>query len=670
MSTTIDSFLSEPITEPVPVVRVGAHGRWTPLADSFTEWARSRRAAARWAAKHAAGVSAYHAARLPLYYLRVAQYAPHGTWKLSRGSWRWFTDADGRKAMRHTFEGDESFLRTRQQHREEIKARAFVSLVGATVLGGAAGFAWLNIPDAMQVPSLYALAGSMPLGLGLLGRPAGERAIQGAQLSNELRKLTHDEITAALDAMKIDVTQTRVGVVVTEADGWVCEIDLPRGMSAASIVKGKREDLAAALERPTGTVWPQVGPVGSPANRLVLRVSFKEMSQTEQQQWPLLAAERFNFFERFPLAQNELGQSINATLAGTNVAVGAMPGGGKTQTILLMLLAAALDPRTEMWVEERKGTDDYGLLDSLMSWKNSAPADEDEAVLRTVRMLRALDVECGRRARLVGEHCIEKKVTDVAAHVEGLHPLVVVLDECQVPNRHHKYGEEVVSLLTSIVERSRALGVTLILATQVPDRTSLPDSVMARVTTRWCGEQEDHIGTSATLGSGAWTAGIRPQFGLPGMGFLKGQHRTHQVGRTFHVPAADVARVVERALALRGGEVVKRDFDAEPQGHDQGVTPDGAPDGGPEEERTGPSRNLLADIYATKRTGETGVTPATLAERLREFDAAWQHIEADKLVRTLADIGIKKRKSQRVAEGVRPGYSYELDILPALGGEA
>ena len=72
--------------------------------------------------------------------------------------------------------------------------------------------------------------------------------------------------------------------------------------------------------------------------------------------------------------------------------------------------------------------------------------------------------------------CPDKKVTREIAKRRSLHlwPIVVPLDEAQNLFGHQKYGKQAADDAMFIIKIGRAFGVFLILATQRPDKDSLP----------------------------------------------------------------------------------------------------------------------------------------------------------------------------------------------------
>jgi DNA segregation ATPase FtsK/SpoIIIE, S-DNA-T family len=85
-----------------------------------------------------------------------------------------------------------------------------------------------------------------------------------------------------------------------------------------------------------------------------------------------------------------------------------------------------------------------------------------------------LKAELRRRAQVIKSLprsiCPESKVTPALAgdKRDGLHPIVVGADECQVVFEHPVHGAEFESICTDITKCGRALGIVGIFATQRP----------------------------------------------------------------------------------------------------------------------------------------------------------------------------------------------------------
>ena len=88
------------VTARPPVVDSGGgNGPRTEPRPVLPSWLHSRTAfrdAAAWNARRSAHVAAFHALRLPLYWLRLTARSPLGLARLTRGWFSWALDADGR----------------------------------------------------------------------------------------------------------------------------------------------------------------------------------------------------------------------------------------------------------------------------------------------------------------------------------------------------------------------------------------------------------------------------------------------------------------------------------------------------------------------------------------------------------------------------------------------
>lgn len=135
---------------------------------------------------------------------------------------------------------------------------------------------------------------------GYLGAPADKPLLDTAVVRHDAAPLTSAEVFAALAALNIaGINQAiRRGdngkrwfpapVARENGVGWRCEVELPRGVTASTVVE-KREELAAALTRPLGCVWPEANAEVHPG-RLVLFVADKDMSRAKQKPFPLLCS--------------------------------------------------------------------------------------------------------------------------------------------------------------------------------------------------------------------------------------------------------------------------------------------------------------------------------------------------------------------------------------------
>ena len=578
---------------------------------------RSPRAAAervRLEADHAAYLAAYHLVRAPAYAARLVRYAPAGAVRAARGLARWVTDAEMRPLVEQAVSrgsGGE-YLAITARHEQRVRTRAAIALCAlvVAVIGGLVAPSWV----------LWSAAAALIAALGRYGAPADQPVIEDpvhqAAVAGGVEPLTYQTIARGLAACRIPaltkaISQGRLellGPVLPDGPGWRAEIDLPHGVTAADVM-AVRDRLASGLRRPLGAVWPEPVPSAHPG-RLVLWVGNQEFRAQPQPAWPLLEAGRADLFEPVPFGFDQRGRLVSVPLIFNNVLIGAMPRSGKTFALRVLLLAAALDPTVELRIWELKGTGDLKSLRRIARRYGSG-ADED-TIGRALEDLRDVHAELERRAEVIrdlpAEMCPESKVTRRLADTPalGLHPLVLAIDECQELFTHDEYGEDAAKLATAIIKRGPALGIILMLATQRPDRNSLPTGVRANIGIRVCLRVMGHTEADMVLGDGMHSAGYRPQtFSAEdkGIAWLAGVRDDPVLVRAAYLDGPTAEAVVERAAALRAeaGTLPTGD-DAEPARRAAAAEPD-----------------LLNDILAVVGPDEPKVWNAVVVDRLAEL---------------------------------------------------
>jgi DNA segregation ATPase FtsK/SpoIIIE, S-DNA-T family len=528
-------------------------------------WVRDRNEltdATRWLASHVAHTSTYHAVRLPKYAGRVVLRAPRGGLRLVGGLARWASDAEGGPvrlaAVRR--EDAELYLKLSRQRDARVRWRTFVAIaltVGTVFCLGAL----LLAPGQVRWSVLVALV----VVLGILGAPADRPLLDTAVVSPRAERLTSKLVIRALSVLGLaGVTQAMAkdpgaisfaAPITRDGPGWRADINLPHGVTAAEVID-RRDKLASGLGRPLGCVWPEANHEISPG-RLILWVGDQDMATARQPSWPLVRAGSVDLFKPFPFGTDPRGRPVTLELAFTNLLIGSIPGYGKTFSLRVPLLAAALDPRVELWPFELKGTGDLEAVGSV-SARYASGADDDtlELALLALRDLRA---ECAKRATVIKGLpkgvCPENKVTpELAARMGlGLHLLVVAIDECQELFTHPEFGKEAGELAERIIKLGRALGVILLLATQRPDARSLPTGVSANVGTRFCLRVMGQVENDMILGTSAYKNGVRASMFTrrdKGVGYLVGGDEP-QITRTYYVDNPTAERIIARAKAAR-----------------------------------------------------------------------------------------------------------------------
>ena len=170
-----------------------------------------------------------------------------------------------------------------------------------------------------------------------------------------------------------------------------------------------------------------------------------------------------------------------------------------------------------------------------------------EECLRRVQADRPL-----RRARARRP---ENKVTPELASLKGsgLHPLVVVIDEIQELFHHPQYGKDAGEIAEKVIKLGRALGVMLLIGTQIPDKDCLPTGITRNVNTRFCLSVADQTANDMILGTSAYKPATGPPCSSPapkpGGASSPGSASPAPVA-SFYVDNDAAAKIVARAIAV------------------------------------------------------------------------------------------------------------------------
>lgn len=610
-----------PVDEPAPrrtlfatTATVGPPDAYRPIVP--IQWRLSN---ARATARHIAGrqlhTAGYHGARAVQIYLPLALFwASIGVFRLAGRQirWAWLAEQTGLRQQAATAGDAATWLALHKEARRArswrgavLAAEALAAIAVYVVLAGSAG--WLSVlVAALAVPPLARV-----------GRPIDRPIVSPAVITSRYRKLTAERVRGALCALGIAAIKDPASItfpveIHRDGPGTLARVDLPQGVEAVDVLE-RRGKLSSALRLPVDQVWPAVGP--GHAGQVDLWVGFQPASEMGQPAWSLTAeTARTSFFEPFDFGTDERQRPIATTLNARNWLIGGVPGSGKSYGARCLALGAALDPSVELKIIELKGTADFGDLAHLCSTYVCGVDDEafeagmgvlvwglEEARRRGERI---------RRAREKG-WAPDGKVTPELARRPGsdMHPIVILIDEA-----HELFGDLAVGKMAGdacerLIKRGRALAMTVILSTQIPDKKSLPPNITRCTTMRWCMAVQDQIANDMILGTGAYKRGLtgtayRPELDA-GWGVAVGLSRPGPV-RSFYPGRDAAARLVARATALRDGVV------------GQGV---------PGAVRT----DILADtIRVFAHAGRASLQWSRLAELLAEHDPqAYRGITAD-----------------------------------------
>jgi DNA segregation ATPase FtsK/SpoIIIE, S-DNA-T family len=385
-----------------------------------------------------------------------------------------------------------------------------------------------------------------------------------------------------------------------DGPGHLAVVDLPYGVEAADVI-ARRGRLASGLRLPLDQVWPEPAP--GHTGRLALWVGHEPASQMRQPAWPLLREGTVDLFKPFPFATTPRLDIVPAQLMFRNWLFGGQPGSGKTFALRLLVLAAALDIRVELRGYELKGVGDFKPLEPVCAEYGNG--NDDDTLTACADMFTWLYGEGQRRSKRI-EHYFElgmapeNKVTPELAALagSGLHPLVVFVDEIQELFLFGKVGKAAGEVAEKCIKLFRALGIILVLGTQIPDKDSLPTGITRNINTRFCLSVADQVANDMILGTSAYKLGYRATVFEPvteaGWGILAGMGKPG-ARRSFYVDNDAAAKVMTRAVAARAGA---------------GVLPEGST------ARELPAFDVLADVAAVWPPGEDAAWNETLLERL------------------------------------------------------
>lgn len=551
----------------------------------------------------------------PLYLGLLLMYAPRGLTRVVSALARYLYDYDS-AAVRHEHAGNvetPEYARAQAIRKANLKARWMVAgtaivvvlvpvlawtlpyvlsaIVGAAVtlwvvklipgrsmwevlvgLGGGVAV-WHFLPVALALiptPPVWPFLVAAVLavgGLGWHGRNRTKAIVKTTDLASAgvVEPVRSPMVTAALctlgnPRMKDPESIRLLMDVARQGAGYQVDLELPAGVPASD-VQEKRTQLAAAMRRELGCVWPSVGK--RHPGHLSLYIGDQPMSSAAQSPWPLLKGEAVDLFAPIEMFTNNVGAWVKATFAYTSWVCGAVPRMGKTYFVRQFGLVAGLDVRAKVFAFDLKGTGDLSPLAQFAHGYSVGDEPEDIAIqLDWMRWVRA---EMRRRTRLVRELTLEQnpekgKVTGALATRAPAQfgPIVVCVDECQVwfeELEDKTVKEEFTAICRDLIKRGPALGIIVLFATQKPDAKSIPTAIADNASARVCFKVNGQVSNDQVLGTSSYQNGLRAtQFGFEdkGVAYYRGEGADALIVRTVHgLDASAAERLAGKARALR-----------------------------------------------------------------------------------------------------------------------
>jgi S-DNA-T family DNA segregation ATPase FtsK/SpoIIIE len=579
---------------------------------------RTRQAAAehvKLAAARHGHAAAYHGTRLPWYLFMTSWWALVGIGRITAAVLAWWHVPDMRRLERQAAADGllSDHLRIHKAGREVRTTRGLILAVCAAAVAASL----VIVARAPVWVWVVVAAAALPM-LARAGRPAGKPIVTAATLPATVQAPDQDVITRALGSLGIAGIDRWLrdgrplvfpSPVREDGPGWRAEVDLPFGCTATQVIE-RREQLASGLRRPLGAVWPE--PVTSEhAGRLELWVGRVDAAKARQAPWPLLRGGQADIFQPLPYGTDVRGRVVKAPLIYGNWLLGAIPRQGKTAAVRVLACGVALDPLAEMWVHELKGSGDLDPLEKVAHrFVSGVDAPSIAYAAESLQLLRAEVMRRTERLKALDRAlCPDKRVTRQIATKRSLKlwPIVCIIDEAQNLFADAEHGKAAGADAEFIIKIGPAFGVVLIIATQRPDKQSLPTGVSGNVSTRFCLKVMGQIENDMILGTSAYKNGIRATTFRPdldaGIGYLLGAGPAPQVVRTFYLDMNAAERVATRARALREAAGTLT-------GH------------ATEQDSEGP-RDVLTDVLAVFGS-DAGLQWADVAARLASrFPARW-----------------------------------------------
>ena len=606
--------------------------------------------------KYAAGAvwyhALFHALRSPKYLAKVALYSPVGAF---RGLWRvayWTFDLESWSIRQHAASRNavDDYLALAKKRDERVARRLWATGPAAAVVLVAVALLVFLAPRW----ALWTTFAAVALPLAWLGRPKDKPILDRVLVGERFTRLTAEMVRAALMSIGItrikepgDVQFVEPGIH-RDGPGWLARVNLPNGVEVTDVLE-RRGRLSSALRLPVDQVWPSAGP--EHAGQLDLWVGYLPASKMGQPRWSLAAPDaRTSVFAPAEFGTDQRQRPVRTPLFALNFLIGGRPGSGKSYAARTIATIAALDPSAELKIVEYKGTGDFADFEPLCSTYACGLSGHDFQTGLTMLTWGLAEAERRgariRAAKARGEAPEGKVTPELAARPgSGLHPVVMVIDEAHELFGDPEVGKEAAGAAERLAKRGRALGLILVICTQIPDRTSLPPGITRNMGLRWCLAVPDQVANDMILGTGAYKRGLtgtvyRPivdagwgvMVGLPEAGSVRAQYPTAEV----------TAKILARAAQLRGG-VVGTDLERAPE------------------------RDVLADVLRVfAYVGRPGVHWQQLAELLAEHEPqAYGRHTPESLSALLRAAGLSSVDVKDQAGAVRKGVR-RADVQAAI----
>lgn len=613
---------------------------------------------------------------------QVAKTSPHGFHLTASKTLAWVKDARGAERIDShygvlaKFNGDEAIdgkVATKQsnrcekfekRHRRRVARRAVTVAVPNLAFVGANAYAHFQFPVISETAIALAEVGLLSTAYGIVGNSGAIEVVKRVTTSKKvtpekMRKALHD---LGISALRKDLEREKPDTDIADFEGdrqrgtITTTVTLVSGVEVRDILSRRRR-LAANLRKSESQV---ILAEGSGAHELLVTIYKDDPSDRIVESWPLANINAVNIFDPIPLGVNASGETITYTFDEAHLFIAGQSRWGKSVTMRTLAATVALDPRVSIWVWNGTQAATFAFLEPIAEVYANGNAAKDQGMRdKGARIIDLLNDESDKRGKIL-ESLGRDKVDNDCAHVDGLNPIVVFMDELAplFANDNGSTLREAENLANQCLK----YGIYLICATQTFDRNAVPWSFVGLFQKKIGHKLAAASDNQALFGNQYAQRGIDAcEIRVKGEAILDGETDTHQTLRVYMADEQSRNEAVARGLKARGGEVQRISLEVL-------QTPDPAP-----AEVDESAIVFLNDILSVKREGETGAWTQELVDRLAEKYEAYADLDADSLKQRLKSHGITPKavtKSPKWTGEAKPkggnGFYFETQIRSTL----
>ncbi|WP_115944742.1 MULTISPECIES: zonular occludens toxin domain-containing protein [Amycolatopsis] len=410
----------------------------------------------------------------------------------------------------------------------------------------------------------------LPEHLRRTGPRTGYVELTESALATALANIGNAKLNAAIKEgwPNRDTDNAWVQFPMVEGKGWSAKIRLPYGVPVAAVNRAK-EVMAHNLGCSPQELFIEEN-ADDPTVMDLFRLDPGVLREPVPE-YPLVEDGTTDYWTGFPVGINPRGDQVTGVVFERNYVISGIMGSGKTSLVLGLLCGAVLDPLVDIDVFVFAENEDYTQLAPCLNIL--AKGDTEDNVQACLNHMEALREDLNTRGRLLQKHGITSVADasrDLIAKEPGLRPRIVVIDECQSFFRQDKPEDRraVVNMMVRFFSAARKYGVTCVFVTPVPSDQSLPRDLVSVTTNRACFAIGDKTRNNVVLGekaheNGISALGLRPktktELNDVGTCVTVGFMDKPGTLRCYNVTPAQQARIVERALELRGGAARQAD---------------------------------------------------------------------------------------------------------------